>query len=153
MPARPVRPLIRRALALLGILLLVLGTLALVPRLRTPRHDRVWAADNARLAAVRRVGRQVTVANVRNARYRTAADYDVHWTERTVDLDSLVSVWAAVEPCREHPAIGHTLLSFGFADGQYLALSIEVRKEPGEDLPFGFSAVIPLTVNQNSRSA
>jgi hypothetical protein len=38
-----------------------------------------------------------------------------------------------VEPFREHPSLGHTILSFGFADGSYLAFSAEARKEPGEE--------------------
>jgi hypothetical protein len=29
----------------------------------------------------------VTFENVRHVRYRTAADFDVRWEERTVDLD------------------------------------------------------------------
>jgi hypothetical protein len=93
----------------------------------------VWAPDNERLAEVRRSGTRVTISNVRDARYRTADDFDVRWTERTVDLDRLESVWVMVEPFREHPAIGHTILSFGFSDGQYLAVSSEVRREPGEE--------------------
>jgi hypothetical protein len=38
-----------------------------------------------------------------------------------------------VEPFREHPSLGHTLLSFGFGDGRYLAFSAEARKEPDEE--------------------
>jgi hypothetical protein len=70
---------------------------------------------------------------VRDARYRTSDDFDVRWTDRTVSLDALESVWVMVEPFREHPSIGHTILSFGFSDGEYLAVSSEVRREPGEE--------------------
>ena len=123
----------KAVLALLGILLLVIGTVAFVPHLKSPRHDRIWAPDNERLAAVRRSDDRITISNVRDARYRTTDDFDVRWTERTVDLDRLESVWVMVEPFREHPSIGHTILSFGFSDGQYLAVSTEVRREPGEE--------------------
>jgi hypothetical protein len=123
----------RALLTLLGFLLLVTGTVAFVPHLRSPRHDRIWAPDNERLAAVRRSDDRITISNVRDARYRTTDDFDVRWTERTVDLDRLESVWVMVEPFREHPSIGHTILSFGFSDGQYLAVSTEVRREPGEE--------------------
>jgi hypothetical protein len=133
MPRQPAGPWRRIGPAVLGVVLLAIGTLALVPHLRSPRHDRVWAPDNERLADVRRSGSRVTISNVRDARYRTADDFDVRWTERTVDLDRLESVWVMVEPFREHPAIGHTILSFGFSDGQYLAVSSEVRREPGEE--------------------
>jgi hypothetical protein len=133
MPSKPAGSLHRVGLTLLGILLLAIGTMASVPHLRTPRHDRVWSSDNARLAAVHRAGERITIGNVRDARYRTSDDFDVRWVERTVDLDRLESVWVMVEPFREHPSIGHTILSFGFSDGQYLAVSSEVRREPGEE--------------------
>ena len=123
----------RRRLLLVALPLLAGGVAAAVPRLRTPSHDRVWTADSERLASVVREGGQITITNVRNARYRSTTDYDVRWEERTVRLDELESVWVMVEPFREHPAIGHTIVSFGFSDGQYLALSSEVRREPGEE--------------------
>jgi hypothetical protein len=128
-----IRPL-RVALAAAVLLVLLAGfAVVLLPRLRTPRHDRAWAADMDRLPRVSRSGSLVSFENVRYARYRTASDFAVHWEERTVDLDQLASVWVMVEPFREHPSLGHTILSFGFRDGRYLAFSAEARKEPGEE--------------------
>jgi hypothetical protein len=86
-----------------------------------------------RLPLARRSGSLVTIENVRHARYRTAQDFDVRWEARTVDLDQLASVWVMVEPFREHPSLGHTIISFGFADGRYLAFSAEARKEVHEE--------------------
>ena len=127
------RRLARAASAALVLAVIVSAlVLALIPRVRTPRHDRAWAADMDRLPRVRRSGSQVSIENVRHARYRTVDDFDVRWEPRTVSLDQLESAWVMVEPFREHPSLGHTLLSFGFADGSYLAFSAEARKEPGE---------------------
>ena len=129
-PGRPFRAL----LAAIAALILLAGlAVAFVPRIRTPRHDRAWAPDMDRLPRARRAGTLVTLENVRHARYRTATDFDVRWEERTVDLDQLASVWVMVEPFREHPSLGHTILSFGFGDGRYLAFSAEARKEPNEE--------------------
>lgn len=133
MSGRRPRRLLRMVLAALA--LVVAGAtiaFALVPRLRTPRHDRAWAPDMDRLPQVRTEGSLITITNVRHASYRTATDFDVRWEERTVDLDQLASVWVMVEPFREHPSLGHTIISFGFSDGAYLAFSAEARKEPGE---------------------
>ena len=123
---------LRRAATLL-VPLLIIATIAAVPYARTPSHERAWTADGDRLAAVTREGRRVTIANVRNARYRSVTDSDVRWEERSILLDDLESVWVMVEPFRDHPSIGHTILSFGFAGGSYLALSMEVRREVGEE--------------------
>lgn len=86
-----------------------------------------------RLPSARRTGSIVTFENVRHARYRTPTDHDVRWEQRTIDLGRLASVWVMVEPFREHPSLGHTILSFGFEDGRYLAFSAEARKEPDEE--------------------
>jgi hypothetical protein len=124
-------------LALFAALLLtavVLGFLLFGPK---PSNDRDWTPDQARLPWAEIAGRRVEVHNVRNARYRSTEDYDVAWEDRSYDLDRLRSAWFVVEPFEsqdwEGPA--HTLMSFGFAGGDYLAISVEIRKEKGE----GFS--------------
>ena len=81
----------------------------------------------------------VTLHNVRNCAYRTKEDFDVHYETRVYDLknlktlDVLVNYWGMA-------AIAHTFLSFGFSDGQYLAVSVEIRPEVGKayDMLQGF---------------
>lgn len=133
MSGRPLRRILRTGLTLLTLTILAAGLAPIVaPQLRSPSHDRQWAAGMERLPVVRTRGSLVTIEHVRHARYRSEADYDVRWVERTVDLDRLASVWVMVEPFREHPSLGHTLLSFGFEDGGYLAVSAEARRQPDE---------------------
>jgi Domain of unknown function (DUF4105) len=97
-----------------------------------PRNDRDWQPDVARVAQARFDGDIVTIENVRNAAYRSETDYDARWETRTYDLQQIVGLdlflvyWG--------PAlIAHTILSWEFADGQHLAISIETRKEVGEE--------------------
>ena len=128
--------MLRRLLraALFAALLLLAG--AFVFRIFGPRpsNERDWTLDQDRLPWADFRGRRVDVHNVRYARYRSAADYDVVWEDRSYDLDRLQSAWFVVEPFEspdwEGPA--HTLMSFGFAGGDYLAISVEIRKEKGE---------------------
>ncbi|HVG06663.1 MAG TPA: DUF4105 domain-containing protein [Thermoanaerobaculia bacterium] len=89
--------------------------------------------DQARLPRVELDGRRVRVHNLRNARYRSTSDYDVAWEERTYDLDRLRSAWFAVEPFAGWKGPAHTLMSFGFEDDNFLAISVEIRKERGEE--------------------
>ena len=100
---------------------------------RTPSNHRDWTADNARVPTASFRGDSVYVHNVRNASSRTAADYDVRWEERAYDLRQVERAWFLVEPfSRDWRGPAHTLVSFQFADGRFLAVSAEIRKEKGE---------------------
>ena len=98
-----------------------------------PSNDRVWAADQRVLPVAEFAGDSVTVRNVRNNRYRSTTDYDIAYEDRTYDLRALESLWYVVEPFSDWEGAAHTFLSFGFADGQYVSVSIEIRKEEGEE--------------------
>jgi hypothetical protein len=99
-----------------------------------PLPARDWTPDQQKTPAVRfsADGRRVEVQNVRFATYRTAADYDVAWETRTYDLDRIRTVDFLVEPFEEWRGPAHTLLTFGFEDGEHVAVSAEIRKEKGE---------------------
>jgi hypothetical protein len=97
-----------------------------------PRNDRDWQPDVVRTVHVDVDGDRLTFHDVRNFDYRTETDYTPSWEDRTVDLSQLVgmdlfmSYWGA-------PGIAHTVMGWEFADGQHLAVSIETRKEKGEE--------------------
>jgi Domain of unknown function (DUF4105) len=101
-----------------------------------PSNDRDWQADVAVLPRAEIEGNMVTVRNIRNFDYRSETDYTPAYHDRRFDLDKLVGV-DLVAAYWMGPAIAHTFLSFEFADGQHLAISIETRKEKGE----GYSTV------------
>jgi len=96
-----------------------------------PRQDRQWADDVAQPLHARIDGDRLLLDNVRDFHWRGEDDYDVRWERREYDLsqvrsvDLLLSYWMG-------PAIAHTLVSFGFADGRQLVFSLEIRKERGE---------------------
>jgi hypothetical protein len=96
-----------------------------------PSNERDWQPDVARLAHAEVHGDLVTVRNVRNFAYRSETDYTPHYYDRTYDLATLQSV-DLIAVYWMGPAIAHTILSFGFENGDRLAISIETRKERGE---------------------
>jgi hypothetical protein len=97
-----------------------------------PRNDRDWLPDVARPPQARIDGDRVTIENVRDFRYRSESDWDERWETRTWDLarlegvDLFLSQW-------DSPLIVHTIASWRFADAPPLAISIETRKEKGEE--------------------
>jgi hypothetical protein len=101
-----------------------------------PSNERDWQPEVARLAHAEIRGDLVTVRNIRNFDYRSETDFTPAWYDRTFDLNKLESV-DLVAVYWMGPAIAHTILSFGFAGGDHLAISIETRKEKGE----GYSTI------------
>jgi hypothetical protein len=97
-----------------------------------PSNDRAWQTDVARLPSAEIDGDRVTLRNVRGFEYRSATDYTARWYDRTVDLrqldalDLIAVYWMG-------DAIAHTMLSFGFAGEEPVTISIETRKERGEE--------------------
>jgi hypothetical protein len=95
-------------------------------------HNRDWTADQAVLPYAEIEGDRVTVRNVRCCAYNTTENYVVRHSDRTLNLQELESVWFVVEPFSAWQGAAHTFLSFGFAGDQYLAISVETRREKGE---------------------
>ncbi len=123
-----VRPLSRGIAGALALTLFVL----LWWRSLRPRSDRAWEAPLARVSTAQQDGDRLVVANVRCFDYRDSDDCHEHWETRTYDLatlrgmDLFLSYWGP-------RYIAHTIASWGFEDGEQLAISIEVRKQTGED--------------------
>ena len=96
-----------------------------------PMQNRDWVLENARVPEIEITGDLVTVRNIRNFNYRTETDFDVAYYDKTFDINKLkaadlfISFW-------DSKLIAHTILSFAFEDGEHLAVSIETRKEKGE---------------------
>ncbi len=117
-----------KALVTAGGFLLVLGWWLSLK----PSNDRNWQPDVAVLPYADITGNQVTIHNIRNCDYHTETDFDVQRYDRTFNLDALRTVdlylvyWGS-------PNMAHTMVSFGFTNGDYVCFSIETRKEKGED--------------------
>jgi Domain of unknown function (DUF4105) len=110
---------------------LLAGYLLLIIVVR-PSNHRDWSPDQSHVAYAEFSNNIISIHNVRNAHYRSVNDYDVHWEDRSIDLNKLESVWFIVEPFADWRGPAHTFLSFGFGNGEYIAISVEIRKEKGE---------------------
>jgi len=120
----------RRAVALLlaGFVLALAGRL-----LARPSNDRDWSPDEAVLATAEIRGDLVTVRNVRRCVYESKDVYEVTHSDPTFDLRELQRIWFVVSPFRGNPRAAHTFVSFEFAGGSFLSISVEIRKERGEE--------------------
>jgi hypothetical protein len=91
-----------------------------------------WSPDQALLAYAEVNGDIVHVRNVRNCTYLTQDTYVLGYYDKTYDLSKLQTVDFIIVPFRGTPSLAHTMLSFGFADGDHLAVSVEIRRQQGE---------------------
>ncbi len=100
---------------------------------KSPSNQGKWSPNQAVLPWAEFQGNLARVHNVRNTVYQTADDYTVEHYDKTFDLNKLDSVDFVMVPLREVPGGAHTFLSFGFEGGDYVAISVEVRREKGEE--------------------
>jgi len=112
------------ALALFAILVILF--------LRIPAsNDRDWQPDVSITPHATVNGDLVTIHGVRNFDYRSESDFTPRWEDRTYDLRKLDSA-DIIAVYWSGKAVAHIMVSFGFQDQDYLAVSIETRKEKGE---------------------
>lgn len=96
-----------------------------------PSNQRLWSDDVAQLMSGTISGSHVTLTNVRHFNWRTDADYDIRWDTRSYDLDQLTSADVVLSYWGSQ-AIAHAMISFGFANGQHVVFSVEIRKKRGQ---------------------
>lgn len=97
-----------------------------------PSHDRIWEPSVARLPTITIDGNLAHVRNIRNFDYTTENDFTVRYYDKTYDLDQLERVDYVLSYWDGNEAIAHTILSFGFSNGDQLAVSVETRLEKNE---------------------
>lgn len=105
---------------------------ARLPRPSLPSHNRIWRANLSVLPYAKIESDRVHLYNIRDTNYRTEDDYDVRHIDRVVRLDSIQSLDFIVVPFKNAPSLAHTMISFGLADGDQIAFSVEARLEEGE---------------------
>lgn len=110
------------------VLLLVAGLAA-----ARPSNERAWITGQERAPFATFNGSLVTIHDVRNFEWRKDGSAVERWEDRTYDLNKLESAWFALAPFeRTSRGPAHTFLSFGFSDSQFVAISIEARREKDE---------------------
>ncbi len=118
----------------LGLVFLATGVFALWWMTIAPSNDRDWQPDVAQLLTAEfdpNDPSRVLLRNVRNFDWQTPTQATERWETREYDLDTIESLdfiltwWAG-------PAIAHTMVSFGFSDGEHIVFSLGIRPERGE---------------------
>ncbi|MCA9105510.1 MAG: DUF4105 domain-containing protein [Planctomycetales bacterium] len=126
-----------RGLALVGLLLGLVSGCRTMPRndlsdVILPSNYREWSPEFSVLPTAEFDGDRVILRNVRNASYVTETNYILEYETREYRLSKLEHVDFFLVPFKGMEFIAHTMISFGFAGGEYVAVSAEIRTEKGE---------------------
>ena len=91
-------------------------------------NDKDWAPEIAKIPHGEFEDNILVLQNVRNFKYTSRTKFTEHWETRRYDmeqlesLDIILSYWGS-------PHIAHVVMSWGFSNGDHLAISIETRKD------------------------
>ena len=106
-----------------------------------PSNERDWTAEMQVLPFAEFEDDKIHLKNIRNINYLSEFDFVVKHYDRTIELEEIRGVDFVVSPFLQTPLLAHTMLSFELSDGNYLGVSVEVRKEQGESYsPFAGAA-------------
>lgn len=128
------RRLPRSFLAAAGLLVLGGSYLGADVLRRNASHEREWIAAQSRLPVVRTDGDIVRISDMRDFRHAPDGTSEERWTQDEFDVTQLERVWFALSPFEPRfEGIAHPFLTFEFADGRTVAISVEARREVGEE--------------------
>ena len=122
------KKIIRVFVALLFLAIIAYGIFCIVVR---PSSERGWNSDQTVPASIILSTSTISIKNIRNFSYRTTTDYTPEYYDKILTRGSVKKVWFVVEPFAQ-PGFAHTFLSFEFSNGEFLSISVEIRKEIGE---------------------
>jgi hypothetical protein len=99
-----------------------------------PTNQRSWIEEQRLLPHTTITGDVVHVQHVRNFRWGPGRETRVAWENRSYQLSRIRTVSYVLTPfSTDWRGPAHAFVSFGFDDGAYVAISIEARREVGEE--------------------
>jgi hypothetical protein len=99
-----------------------------------PSNQRNWIEEQRLLPYATFADDIVHVRNVRNFRWGPGDQVRTNWENRTYRLSGIRTVSYVLTPFSvDWRGPAHAFVSFGFDDGEYVAISIEARREIGEE--------------------
>lgn len=109
-----------------------LAAAVLLWRWARPSNRRKWNTSQERLATARLDGDILTISNVRRWRWKRGSPPKEIWDEGVYDLRKITGLDFTVSRFGLRGLAAHTMLIFGFSDGQRLVLSVEIRRREGQ---------------------
>ena len=121
----------RRIAAVASIV--VLAVVAIDCARHRPTGAGPWRIEQSRTPRVTIHAGEVLVHDARRFTWRSEQDFDPAWFDATYELTRLDRMAFYLVPLNESGSLAHVFISFGFGPSEWLAVSVEARRRPGED--------------------
>lgn len=119
-------------LSVLALAVVLVGLVVWLSQL-TPSHQGNWQSVHEKLPIISLHADQIAIQNVRDFRYSSPQNpSEPRWIEQGINITEVSRLWFALSHFADR-GMAHSLISFEFTDGTYLALSIEARLEQGQE--------------------
>lgn len=99
-----------------------------------PSHDRDWELGHEALPHIvySATSSEFTIENFRDFTWTGGFEAEPNYISKTLDLDKISTVDVFISHFDDFEGLAHIFLSFGFTDGEQVAVSLETRRESDE---------------------
>lgn len=132
--------IIKFLLKSLVVIVLLIVIALIVVSFKSPKLDRNWSEESKILPDITISSSTLKVDNLRDWRYASGTVVYKDYYNENFDLDKIEKVYFLVNPFGKWQGVGHTFFVFEFSDGKSVSVSVEARREVGEE----YGAIIGL---------
>lgn len=98
-----------------------------------PRQDREWELGQEKIPQIILEGDTITVENLRDFHWTGPFEAEPRYITTRYSFAQMQTVDVVISHFSDFEGMAHIFLSFGFTDGRHLSVSIETRREQGEE--------------------
>jgi len=120
-------------LTLILLVVLLIAVTVFLISLKKPSLERDWTEDAKILPSITISTSTVSVSNMRDWRYERGEVVSMDYYNDTFELNKMKGAYLVYNPFGAWEGVGHSFLIFEFEDGKAVSISIEARREKGED--------------------
>jgi hypothetical protein len=98
-----------------------------------PSHNRNWEVGQEKLPQIIFEDDNITINNFRNFLWKKDKEVEKIYETRKFKLSEINSVDVVISHFDKNEGLAHIFLSFGTSDGEHIIVSMETRRELGEE--------------------
>lgn len=115
------------------VLAVIICIVVLILLLMKPSQNKAWEDDSKILPSFEISSTTIQINNIRDWRYTPEEIVTKDYYDDTFDIQSLEQAYLVFNPFGKWEGVGHSFFVFEFTDGKTISVSVEARREVGEE--------------------